>query len=203
MKEKPQKSKLKMLIAVSIIIVLSIICLKNIDVFTSAVSWCTSLVMPLLVGCAIALFINVPVRFLERRLWRKSKNKFWCNARRPIAFVLAMVFIFGCIVAVIWIVIPELIEAIKILVQSATLFVQRIGSMTEEELAELPFGELLSKIDWNSLLENLKNWLANQSGNIVNTAFGTITTLAKETFSLVLSVVFAINILLVKEKLKN
>ena len=203
MSDKPKKNKLKVLIAISILIVLVIICMRNIDIFTSAISWCTGIVMPLLVGCGIAIFINVPMRFFETHLWRKSKSKFWCKARRPIAFALSMLFIVGCIGGVIWIVIPELVEAVKILVQSATVFVQKIGGMTEEEFAELPFGELLSRIDWNHLLETLQSWLTKQSGTIVNTLFGTVTTLAKEIFNLVLSVVFAINILLVKEKLKN
>ena len=203
MSDKPKKNKLKVLTAISISIVLVIICMRNIDIFTSAFTWFTGIIMPLIIGCGIAIFINVPMRFLEKRLWRKSEDKFWCAIRRPVAFALSMVFIVGCIVGVVWIVIPELFEAVKVLIQSATVFVQKISSMTEEELAELPFGELLTRIDWNGLLDNLKNWLTNQSGTIVNTLFGTITTVAKETFSLVLSVVFAVNILLVKEKLKN
>ncbi len=203
MSEKPKKSKLKVLLAVSIIIIMAIICIRNLDIVTSAVSWCINLIMPLLVGCAIAVFINVPMRFFETHLWRKSKSKFWCRARRPIAFVLSMICIIGIIVAAVWIIIPELVEAVKILVQSATVFVQKISSMTEEELLELPFGELLLKIDWNNLLNTFQNWLKDQSGNIVNTVFGTVTTMVGETFNLVLSVVFAINILLVKEKLKT
>ena len=203
MKDLLKKHKFKLLIAISIIIVMAIICIRNIDIVTSAISWCIGIIMPLLVGCAIALFINVPMRFLETHLWSKSKSKFWCKARRPIAFILSMIFIVGVIVGVIWIVIPELIEAVKILVQSATVFVQKIGSMTEEELAELPFGQVLKRIDWNHLLETLQNWLKNQTGNIFNTVFGTITSLMREIFNLVLSVVFAINILLSKEKLKN
>ena len=67
---------------------------------------------------------------------------------------------------------------------------------------ELPFGTILRNIDWDRLLESAQSWLKNRGGGIVNTVFGTVTSLVNGVFDLFISIVFAIYILFSKEKLK-
>lgn len=53
------------------------------DTITSAALWLIGIVMPLLIGFALALIINVPMRFLEAHLWTKTKrNALKKNVRR-------------------------------------------------------------------------------------------------------------------------
>jgi len=103
---------------------------------------------------------------------------------------------------VVWLVIPELVAAIKVIVQGVIDLVNKLSAMSEAELAELPLGSVLINTDWDKLLDTLQNWLKNQSGTIVNTAVGTIGSLVGGIFDFFISFVFAIYILFIKDKLK-
>ena len=198
-----RKKITKWLIGIGVACIVVGLCIRNIDALADAFSWCLGVAMPLIVGCAIAMIVNVPMRFLEVYLWKNSQNPFLNKVRRPVAFLLSLLFIIGILGGVIWVVIPELLSAIKIIVQNAIHLVQELDGMTEAELAEIPFGNILLSVDWDQLLKSLQDWLKAQSGSIMNTAFGTITSLFGGVIDLFVSVVFAIHILLAKDKLKQ
>ena len=200
----PEKRKrlTKWLIGIATACIVIFLGLQNLDMVRSALAWCFGVVKPLFVGCAIAMILNVPMRFLETYLWRKSNKPFLCKARRPVAFILSLLFVLGILVGVVWIVIPELVAAIKILVQSAIDLIQRLDTMTEAELAAIPFGNVLRGVDWDQLLVSIEAWIKNQSGTILNTAFGTVTSLVGGIIDLFMAVVFSVYIVLGKERLK-
>lgn len=176
---------------------------QNIGVVYKAFNWCVQLVLPLILGFAIAFILNVPTRFFETHLWKNTQKKFLRKIRRPIAFMLSVVAILGVVVGVVWLVVPELIEAVKIIVQAVVDFINKIKDMPKTELAELPLGNFLLEIDWDNLIDKLQNWLKNQSGTIANTAVGTVTSVIGGIVDFVLAFVFAIYILFSKEKLKS
>lgn len=176
---------------------------RYIDAVSNAFSWCVGIVMPLIIGCAIAMIINVPMAFLETHLWKNSKNVFLCKVRRVVAFLLSLILIIGIFAGIIIIVVPTLVESVTVIVQSVIEIADRINSTSKEEVEELPFGELLADIDWSHLLDTMKSWLKNQAKTIVNTVFGTISSIVVAVIDLFVSVIFAVYILFSKEKLKD
>lgn len=200
----PEKRKKlsKWLIGIATACILIFLGVQNMSVVAGAVSWVAGLIMPLILGCAFALILNVPMRFFESHLWSKTKKPVLCKLRRPLAFLISLVLIIGILVGVIWLVIPELVDAVKVIAQGAIDLVNKLSAMSEVELAELPLGSVLLNIDWDKLLDTLQTWLKNQSGTIVNTAFGTISSLVGGIFDFFISFVFAIYILFSKDKLK-
>ncbi|MBP3692011.1 MAG: AI-2E family transporter [Clostridia bacterium] len=200
---KKLKSLSRWIIGIAAACIIIFLAIENIGVVAGAVSWVLNLVMPLIVGFAIALILNVPMRWLETKLFKKSKKPFWQKLRRPLAFIISLVLILGILVGVIWLVIPALVDAVKVIVQSVIDFINKISAMDKAEIAELPFGNALLNIDWGKMLTTLQDWLKNQSGNIVNTAFGTISSLLGGIFDLFVSLVFSVYILFGKETLKK
>ena len=200
----PEKKKklTRWLIGIASACILIFLGVQNIDVVANAVSWVVGLIMPLILGFAFALILNVPMRFFESHIWSKTKKKGLQKLRRPVSFIISLVLIIGVLVGVVWLVIPELINAVKLIVQSVIDFINKLSSMDESALAELPFGSVLLNTDWDKILETLQNWLKNQSGTIVNTAVGTIGSLVGGIFDFFISFVFAIYILFSKDKLK-
>ena len=67
MEFSPEKRKrlMKWLIGIGAACIVIGLSVKNIDAVAEACAWCLGVVMPLLVGCAIAVVMNVPMRFLE------------------------------------------------------------------------------------------------------------------------------------------
>lgn len=192
----------KWLIGIVAACILIFLGVQNIASVANAISWITSLMAPLIVGFALALVLNVPMRALEERIWKKTARPVFQRLRRPVCFLIALAMIIGILIGVVWLVIPELINALIVIVQGAIRFLTQVSSMSDAEIEELPFGTMLKNIDWDRLLESAQSWLKNRGGAIVNTAFGTVTSLVNGVFDLFISIVFAIYILFSKEKLK-
>ena len=193
----------KWLIGIVSICILIFLGVANLSSVKSALSKCLVVAMPLLVGWAIAIIVNVPMRYLETHLWRRSKKSFICKIRRPVALILSLVFIIGILAGVVIVVLPTLIDTIAIFVESAIEIVGKLNSENKEDIAALPFGELLLSVNWNDLVNSLKDWLYERANSIVDTAFGTVTSLVGVIIDMFLSIAFAIYLLVSKETLKR
>ncbi len=174
---------------------------QNIGIVADAAVWIFQLFLPLVIGGAIALILNVPMRYFERKLWPNSKKNWAVKFRRPAAYLISLIMIIGILVGIVWLVIPELTAAIKLIAQSVVDFVNDLNQMEKAEIAELPFGKYLLEVDWNSLLQTLQGWLKNQSGSIVNSVVGSVSALVSGVYNFFMSFIFSIYLLFGKEKL--
>ncbi len=190
------------IIGVVTVCILVFLGVRHIKVLADAVFFCLQLVSPLLLGLALAMILNVPMRFLESHLWPKATKKLWQGCRRPVAYALSLAVILGVLVGVVWLVIPELVGAFTVLVEMVVDLANTINGMDRSEIAQLPLGNVLLNADWDGLMTTAQNWLKNQGGTIVNTAFDTIGSLAGGIFDFFIAFVFSIYILFSKEKLK-
>lgn len=201
---KEQTKKLsKWLIGIFTACILIYLGVQHMDVVASTVSWIVDLIWPLILGFFFALILNVPLRFFETRIWKKTNRPILQKLRRPVSFMVSLVVILAVIVGVVLLVIPELVNAIKVISQSVMGLINDLSAMDEAELAELPFGNALLSIDWDELLNSLQTWLKDQSGNIMDTAFGTIGSIVGGVFNFFMAFIFAIHVLFGKEKLKK
>lgn len=201
---KEQMKKLsKWLIGIVTACILVYLGIQHIGVVASAVSWIVDLIWPLILGFFFALILNVPLRFFETRIWKKTNRPILQKLRRPVSFIISLLVILAVIVGVVLLVIPELVNAIKVISQSVMGLINELSAMDEAELAELPFGNALLSIDWDELLNSLQTWLKDQSGNIMDTAFGTIGSIVGGVFNFFMAFIFAIHVLFGKEKLKK
>ena len=200
---KQMKKLSKWLIGIIAVCILIYLGVQNLNVVADGVSWAVSLTWPLLLGFLFALILNVPLRFFESHIWKQTDNPLQKKLRRPVSFLISLLVILAVIVGVVWLVIPELINAIRIISQSILGLIHELSAMDPEKLAELPFGKALLNINWEGLLNSLQTWLKNQSGTIVNTAFGTIGSIIGGVFNFFIAFIFAIYVLFGKEKLKK
>ena len=176
---------------------------QNIGIIAYALSWSVKLVMPLLLGFAFALILNVPMRFFESHFWPGTKQPALCTLRRPAAYCVSLIMILGILAGVVWLVIPELVEAVKLIADSVIVFVSKLSAMDTAELAKQPFGNLLLKPDWDAILNTAENWIKEQGGNIMNTVVDAIGSVVGGVFDLFVAIVFSIYILFSKDRLKE
>ena len=176
---------------------------QNIDKVAGALRWVAGLITPLLIGVALAMIFNMPMLFFERLLWPKAKKPFAKKLRRPLAFIISLLVIFGILVGVIWLIIPELVNAITVLIQTLLDFAKQLSGMDEAQIAELPLGSLLLSTDWDGILLSMQDWLKNEGGNLMNTAFGTISSVVGGVVDFFIAIVFATYILFTKDRLKS
>lgn len=200
---KNQKKLSKWLIGIVAACILIFLGVQNINVIAKALSWAVGLIMPLLLGLAFALILNVPMRFFENHLWPKAVRPIAQKLRRPVAYGVSLIMILGILAGIVWLVIPELVEAVKLIGSSIADFVRWISAMDARELAGRPFGKFLLGIDWEEMLRTAESWLKEQGGNIMNTVLDTIGSVVGGVVDLFVAIVFSIYILFSKDKLKG
>lgn len=193
----------KWIIGVAVILIVIYLGLANITDVSSAATWVAKLFTPLTVGFFMALILNVPMRFFESFMWPKAKRKFPQKIRRPLAFTLSLVLILGILAGVIILVVPELINALKMIASSSMGFINEMAQLNKTEaITQLPFGNILARINWSEIANNVEQWIKDQSGTIVNGAMDTVVSLVGGIVDFVFAVIFSIYILFSKEKLK-
>ena len=98
--------------------------LENLTAVRSALSGFVSIITPVFIGIAIAFIANMPMNFLEAKVFRRWKT---CGLKRGVCLVLAILFVFAIITTLVLVVGPQLVESVKTL---ATDFSQYASSLT-------------------------------------------------------------------------
>ena len=107
--------------------------------FTEAVEFVkgiASIFLPFIVGAAIAFVVNVPMRAIEKNLFKKN-NKL-AKARRPIALVLTIFAILAIVSAVVILVVPQLGETFKTLGSKIPAFMAKAEEYIEGVFKDYP-----------------------------------------------------------------
>ena len=154
---------------------------------------------PLFIGCVIAYILNIPMNAFERHFFPKSKKKAVIKLRRPIGVLVSFVLVLGIVAAVIWLVVPQLIECIQLLIDVAPKMLNRwvewgknSGLFSPEVIG------YMEGLNWEEYLPKIYDaatsgvgWIA----TVVSSVFSGVVTS-------VISIIFAIYLLMSKEKLK-
>lgn len=88
--------------------------LENLTAVRSALSGFVSIITPIFIGIAIAFIANMPMHFLETKVFRRWKT---CGLKRGVCLALAIIFVFSIIVLLVLIVGPQLVESVKTLAE--------------------------------------------------------------------------------------
>ena len=83
----------------------------NYNLFIDLVGFIVKLFMPLIVGIAISFIINVPMKQIERKIFKIDKRKHK-KFIRVTSLILSIAIIFGIIALIMFLVVPEFISAI-------------------------------------------------------------------------------------------
>ncbi|MBQ7918926.1 MAG: AI-2E family transporter [Lachnospiraceae bacterium] len=155
----------------------------NIDIIAGAIAWLTNLIFPLLLGLLMALIFNVIMYPIEQKLFSGSNSPLKKKARRPLAIFLTLLIIFGIFISIAFLIIPELISGVKILLK-----------IIEEIINKLSLPE--NALDFSSL-PIIGNFTR------MDTAVDTIRTIAGCLIDFFIGLVFSVYLLANKEKLRK
>lgn len=158
-------------------------------------------------GGAIAFILNVPMRFVEEKLFKKiglSDTKIGKKISRPLAFILTVLFVVGLIAIVVFVVVPELGNTIVNIGKTLQEFVPQAQKWAIQFFGDNP--ELVEQIqslefEWDQILGDLVNFLKNGAGSVIDTTFAAAKSIVSAVSTFFISFVFSCYILLQKEKL--
>lgn len=182
--------------------ILFYLCVKNIGIVVDAVGWFFGVISPFVLGAVIAFIVNVPMSRIEYHLFEKRGKQ--VKGQRGISFVATLLLVISVLVIVIYIVVPQISETIKLIA------VQLPGAFEATKdwiLSKMSYWDdlriILEKItiDWDEIIKKVSKVLQEAAGAMVDSGIGAITNVVGAIINFFIGFVFAIYILLAKESL--
>lgn len=158
--------------------------------------------VPLFIGCGFAFLLNILMEKLEKLYFPKSNKKIVLKTRRPVCILAALVALIAIIALVGWLVIPEFTNAVILLFEKLPDAIDAAIEWIDARHL-LPEGILsyLDSINWDSIFNGLIDVIKNYGGDAVNLIISTVSSLFALVVNLLVGAIFAVYILLNKEKL--
>lgn len=157
---------------------------------------------PLIIGGVLAYLINILMAFFERHYFPKSKKSSVMKSRRIVCLIMAVLSMLAIIALTVWLVLPQLWDAVMLLLSEIPDFMKETLEFVEQ-LNILPedIFAMLEAIDWKSQISNIVSALTTGVGGVVNVAFKTVSTVFSSVVTALLAIIFALYILIGKDKL--
>lgn len=164
------------------------------------------ILFPFVLGGAIAFVINVPMSFLEKKIFGKTKdgNKVGEKLARPISLLLTIILAVGVIALVMFGVIPQLTRTMGSLMISIANFVPQMQNWIREfSHNNQDIMKLVNQVQFNQ--DQAIKWgisiLGSGAGNMMNTTMSAVGSIVSGFATFFIAFSFACYILFQKEKL--
>lgn len=193
--DKENSKKLFIVIALSILLYWG---LNNIATITGLFSKFINVIFPLLLGIAIAFILNIPMSFFERKMSKAKKIK--PNFKRIISIFLAIFVILLLIIFIFRLVIPQLVNAVTLLLDKSPYLVEQLKVLSNKTLNNEYIKNIIQNIDINT--ELIEDTFTDNIGKIINSSINIVGKFIKSIANFIIAIVFAFHILLGKEKIK-
>ena len=200
------KLSMKKIRELIIFTVLLVVALWKFEVVIDVLKTIWRIIFPFVLGGAIAFVINVPMSFLEKKIFGKIKegNKAGEKLARPISLLLTIILAVGVIILVMFGVIPQLTRTIASLMMSIANFIPQMQDWIREfSHNNQDIMKLVNQVQFNP--DQAIKWgisiLGNGAGNMMNTTMSAVGSIVSGFATFFIAFSFACYILFQKEKL--
>lgn len=164
-----------------------------------------SVLMPLLVGCAIAYILNILVSRLERLPFLSKPGTRLYRRRRAIGVVGALIIIAAVLAMLVWIIIPQLLEAFSVVVLGIQPMLEKLAAWIAKQ--ELPLPQIRQwveslNLNWPELVQKAASYLGSGVSNLLGSVVSLVSSVGGAVFQIVMALIFALYLLLGKDRLK-
>ena len=200
------KRKVKQIAGLIVFTMLVYTIFINYEKVFAGIEFLWDLIFPFVLGGAIAFLTNVPMSFLEKKIFKnaKKKNKIVRKLKRPISLILTIVLVVGVIALVMFGVIPQLTRTMGTLVTSINDFIPQMQSWIGDFFHNNQ--EIMSLVDQIEFdPDQAIKWgislLGNGAGNMMNTTISAVGSIVSGLATFFIAFSFACYVLFQKEKL--
>ena len=185
---------------------LLVVALWKFDVVLGVLKTIWRIIFPFILGGAIVFVINVPMSFLEKKIFEniKKENKAARKLARPVSLLLTIVLVVGVIALVMIGVIPQLTKTMGSLMINITDFIPQIKIWIRDFFHDNR--EIMNLVDQVQFKpDQAIRWgislLGNGAGNMMNTTVSAVGSVVSGLATFFIAFSFACYVLFQKEKL--
>lgn len=165
--------------------------------------------LPFFIGGAIAFVLNIPMHALEKHFFCSKKifkKQLKTSVIRPISLVISIIFVLAICATVVNIVLPQLITTIYSIGNSIYAFIPKLTDFSKTIIGRYFQRDLniyinkLMNFKWNEVMGYIIDFIKG-GGSFLDSTIGVVSTIFSTTVNIIIGIIFAIYILLQKEKL--
>ena len=188
----------------------------NYQMLIGVTGFILGILTPFIFGAVIAFIVNIPMRFMEKTLFKKfvaeirddNGNLIVKRRRfvRPLCVGITLIIVAALVTAVVAIVVPQLAAAVEQLIKSASAFVPKSQQWADEIFRD---NSMIRNyidslhIDVRSVMTSVTQFVQNGAGTAFSSALGAAQTVISGVFTVIIGVIFASYLLASKEKLQK
>lgn len=153
------------------------------------------ILLPFAIGVIIAFILNVLMKIIEEKLLKKVEK-----GKRALSLIMSLVAVFGFIIILLFILIPQVKNAGMIFVENVPDYQKNVLELGEKiglSKEQLAFIDL----EDNKFMEELTNLVKDNSEILINISFGLVNSVFSVVYNFFVGLVFAIYVLIDKENL--
>lgn len=160
-----------------------------------------SIIKPFIIGLGIAFVINLLVKIYENKLipTLDKKNRL-AKSKRGIALIMSLTTLAVLIWLLLVFVIPQLIDSMKILVESIPGYMKSLENLVMPYVSETKFLSSIWEnivVAWKDILQFASQFVGQSISGIVNTTFS----ITNGVYTIIISFVISIYMIISKEEL--
>lgn len=186
------EAKTKQYLLVTVIGVSLFAALMNLPVVLAFAGKIISLILPVIVGAILALFINVPLSGIEKRLKRlfdKGRKKPSDKQLHIISFILTILCILFVLTLVLTLLVPEIVRSSqRLYIQLEAKIPEWLVYLESHNVNARWLEELSADIDLEHIMQNISGSIDSFLMNIANVLSSTISNVIMAAFSIVISI---------------
>lgn len=179
--------------------------LFNFDKVAGLFSWVINILMPFIIGFAIAFAVNVPMKGMEKVLFKNEGSRLY-RFRRPVCMILSFLCVIAVLTFAITMVIPEMSKTITSFAEKLPTAMDNIQAKAIEITKNQPkIVEQIKNIDinWDALMTNVMDIVKNGGGSVLSSTFSFATSVVGALVDVIVGLFFACYILAQKETLEK
>lgn len=183
----------------------------NVDVVWDVICKIAEILTPFVVGFLFAYLLNFPYKFFYTKAFGKmgTKHKAFAKIKKPLALVCTYTLVAAIFIAIIWIVVPQIIENIASLVETMPTYYEAVMQHVNEfiDWINSVFNAGIEKDNiLNNLLTEISKFFSMQNitqfaGKTGEAIFGMVLGTASGVYNFVMGIVISVYFLAAKEQL--
>ncbi|MBQ7028557.1 MAG: AI-2E family transporter [Ruminococcus sp.] len=200
-----ERKDIKRYLIIAAIAAGTLLLVQNFSLAIKLVGLVIAALNPLIIGAVIAYIFNIIMGSLEKRYFPKHKDDFIGRTRRPMCLVLSFLIALAAIALILKIIIPQMVEAVKIVGMSIPEVFEDARSFVLKKLDEYPkIQDEIEKFDISSIdFSKITTYVTSGALGVFNSAVAIIGTVTSTLTNTVIGIIFAIYLLARKDKLRQ
>ena len=199
------KENVKKICGIILFTVVVLVIVQNYEKVGNAIGLLWGIIFPFVLGGIIAFILNIPMRAIEKLLF-KSKNGKQKKYARPLSMIITFLLVIGVIAGVILIVVPQIGGTVRELTKSAEAFFPKVQKWAEDMFSNnTQIHDWIASLQFNTdkLMDTAINFLQNGAGNVLNGTFTAAKAVVSGITAFFIGLIFAFYLLAKKETLQR